>query len=108
MSNKNAFRVSTAAADIYERQNIPAVFGPSARAALEVSTPKGSASVLDAACGTGVISRLLCDRLAEPSRIVGTGLNPAMLEVAGREAPRSHHTVEWFVADVVKLPFDDE
>jgi len=107
MNNKNTFHLSTAAADIYESQKVPAIFEPLAKATLEKFMPSSPVNVLDVACGTGIISRLLSERLVEPSRIVGIDLNPAMVEVARREMPASNHTIEWFAADVTELPCRD-
>jgi ubiquinone/menaquinone biosynthesis C-methylase UbiE len=107
MNNKNTFHLSAAAVDIYENQKVPAMFKPLAKATLEKFNPSGSVDVLDVACGTGVVSRLLSEKLVEPSRIVGTDLNPAMVEVAKRQTPASIHNLEWFAADVAELPFGD-
>jgi SAM-dependent methyltransferase len=107
MNNANAFDLSSAAAELYESQKVPAIFEPLAKATLEAFTPSGSVDVLDVACGTGVISRLLSQRLSERGRIVGTDLNPAMLDVARRQMPDSIHTAEWLEADVARLPFSD-
>ncbi len=106
MNNKNTFQLSTAAAKLYESQKVPAVFEPLARATLQTYSLAGSVATLDVACGTGIISRLLSEKLTTPSRIVGSDLNPAMVEVARRMMPASPHTVEWFAADVTALPFE--
>ena len=107
MTNNNTFHLSTDAAQLYESQKVPAIFEPLARATLQTYSPVGSVATLDVACGTGIISRLLSAKLTTPSRIVGSDLNPAMIEVAQRTMPASPHAVEWFAADVTALPFQD-
>ena len=63
--------------------------------------------VLETACGTGVLTRRLRDRLAPGVRLVATDLNGPMLEYARRRLGEPKG-VEWQTADAVALPFDDE
>ena len=80
MSTADTYHLSTNAAEWYERQKVPSLFGPMARATLDaVSLPEG-AHIIDVACGTGIISKVAAERLAGQGRIVGTDLNPAMVE----------------------------
>lgn len=62
--------------------------------------------VLETACGTGVLTRRLRDRLAPGARLVATDLNGAMLEYA-RQRLGDPPGVEWQTADAVALPFPD-
>ena len=66
-----------------------------------------SAAVLELACGTGIVTRRLRDRLGPTARLVVTDLNEAMLDYAARKlGPEA--TVEWKQADATELPFDDQ
>jgi ubiquinone/menaquinone biosynthesis C-methylase UbiE len=71
---------------------------------LEALPLSGSERVLDIACGTGQLERLL---LAEwPGLLViGTDVSPGMLQQAGRKrlGPRAH----WLQAEACRLPFAD-
>ena len=107
MSGDNTFSLSTDAARKYESQKVPAVFEPMARATLDTLSLPADAAVIDIACGTGIIPRLLADRLPGVGRIVGTDLNPAMIEVARSTMPPCPHRVDWRACDVTDLPFDD-
>jgi ubiquinone/menaquinone biosynthesis C-methylase UbiE len=60
-------------------------------------------SVLDAACGTGIVARTATERVGPNGRVVGVDLNQAMLTVAERVCPG----VELRQADITSLPFDD-
>ena len=71
-----------------------------------VSVPKGG-SVLEVACGTGRVTRLLRDRLPHDVRITATDLNEAMLDYARGRLPDAHGLV-WRQADATALPFPDE
>ena len=60
-------------------------------------------SVLDAACGTGIVARTAAQRVGSVGRVVGVDLNQAMLTVAERVCPG----VELRQADIISLPFED-
>ena len=107
MKEENTFHLSTTAAEKYESQKVPSVFGPLANATLEAVSLPESVRVIEVACGTGIISRLISEQLPGNGRIVGTDLNPAMIEVARKTTPPSRHSVEWLACDVIDLPFAD-
>ena len=107
MSTNDKFHLSTAA-ETYENQKVHSVFAPLAKATLEAASLQENAHIVDIACGTGVIPKILAQSLTGAGRIVGTDLNPAMIEVARRTMPDSKHDAEWFVCDVTELPFEDE
>jgi SAM-dependent methyltransferase len=65
---------------------------------------KPAGDVLEIACGTGLVTRRLRERLDPSVRL--TDLSPAMLDYArGKLADRKG--IEWREADAVKLPFGD-
>lgn len=62
--------------------------------------------VLEVAAGTGVVTRVLLDRMPPDARLTATDLSEHMLKVASGyvgDDPR----VEWRPADAQALPFDD-
>ena len=71
-----------------------------------VDVPEGSA-VLEVACGTGIVTRRLRDRLAPTTKLVATDLNEAMISYASRKFSRSEN-IEWKRADATYLPFSDQ
>ena len=107
MSADNTFHLSTSAAEKYESQKVPSVFAPLAKATMEAVSLPENAAVIDIACATGIVSRLVSQRLPGKGRIVGADLNPAMIEVARKAMPASRHAVEWFACDVIDMPFAD-
>ena len=107
MSQENSFQLSLGAAEIYDSQRVPAIFGPLAEATLDRLELPQSATVLDVACGTGVMARAVARRLKGNSLISGVDLNPAMIEVCRRQAPAGRHEFSWYVASVEELPFSD-
>lgn len=88
------------AADAYEEYLVPALFAPFARRLIERAQPRPGDRVLDVACGTGIVARLVVTCGATP---VGLDLNAQMIEVARRTAP----SVEWITGDACGLPFPD-
>ena len=59
---------------------------PSCRVELLGLTTQGD-RILDVACGTGILGRLIQNRLGAPNRLVGVDINPAMIGVAQRLGP---------------------
>lgn len=91
-------------ADIFENLLVPAIFGPYAHDLVERARPFGpSDRVLDLGCGTGIVARVLRDRLGAAARIVGVDRHPDMIAKARSLAP----ALEWREADAAALPFGD-
>jgi SAM-dependent methyltransferase len=91
--------------ELYDRHLGPLLFLPYARdLAGRVAASAGS-SVLELACGTGILTRARA-RAVEPSvAITATDLNDAMIAVA-RDRVRAPN-VTWQVADATALPFEN-
>lgn len=63
--------------------------------------------VLDAACGTGIVARLVSAQVPRPHRVVGLDINHSMLAVAQRLDNEAQLGIEWRQGDLTALPFDD-
>jgi len=62
--------------------------------------------ILEVACGTGLVTKRLRDRIDPSLRLVATDLSSAMLDYArGKLGERKG--IEWREADALKLPFED-
>lgn len=86
----------------------PLLFEPyAADIVARLNVAEGAPAVLELACGTGIVTRRLRDRLPPGARLVASDLNEAMLAYAARKF-RAGEAVEWQQADVAVLPFDDE
>ena len=106
MDNKNAeFAGSIPAA--YDRYLGPLFFQPYAEDMAGRLNVGAGSSVLELACGTGVVTRVLRDRLPAAVRLVATDLNEPMLQNAAAKFAEKD-AIEWKQADATKLPFDDE
>ncbi len=62
--------------------------------------------VLEIACGTGIVTRRLRERLDPAVRLVATDLSRAMLDYARAKLAKSPG-IEWREADAAALPFAD-
>src|SRR5215510_14655736 len=63
--------------------------------------------LLETACGTGIVTRRLADRLRGRGSIVATDLNEAMIAHGRAEMPADAGHVEWRPADATRLRFPD-
>ncbi|HEU4597912.1 MAG TPA: methyltransferase domain-containing protein [Pyrinomonadaceae bacterium] len=70
------------------------------------------ASILDAGCGTGLLTLALLRVLERPSRITAVDLSARSLQTARRAAEKSEdaerHTISFVRANVLELPFPDD
>jgi ubiquinone/menaquinone biosynthesis C-methylase UbiE len=90
----------------YHRGIGPFLFEPFARNTAERIQARAPRRVLETACGTGIVTRRLCEVLADDALLVASDLNEPMLAVA-RDAVGAAAGVEWTRADMCKLHFRD-
>ena len=90
----------------YDRYLGPMLFQPYAEdlaARLQVVT---NGSVLELACGTGILTRALRTHLPSTVKLTATDLNEPMFRDAAAKF-RKDETVQWLQADACSLPFGD-
>jgi SAM-dependent methyltransferase len=92
-------------AEFYESTLVPLIFRPYADDLASRTTELRPTSVLEVACGTGVVTRALATSLPDDCSIVATDLNQAMVE-HGRSVG-TDRPVTWRQADVMALPYPD-
>jgi ubiquinone/menaquinone biosynthesis C-methylase UbiE len=96
--------VFTRLAEVYEEFYVPSVLREWARTLAEAAGVEVGDSVLDLACGTGVLARTIVDRVGLRGMVVGVDPNEGMLAVARRKAP----AIEWRVGHAEELPFEGQ
>ena len=102
MSAPETFQIPLEVAETYESRFVPALFADWAPHVVEMGDVAPGHSVLDVACGTGIVARTAARRVGPDGRVVGVDANPAMLTVAERVCPG----VDLRQADVTALPFE--
>jgi SAM-dependent methyltransferase len=102
-SPPESFQIPIEAAEMYESAFVPAFFAQWAPVLCELARVGPGMSVLDVACGTGIVARTAADLVGTTGRVEGVDLNEAMLHVARRVRPE----IRWHQGDVVALPFPD-
>jgi ubiquinone/menaquinone biosynthesis C-methylase UbiE len=83
---------------------VPAIFAAWAPTLVEAAAIRPGESVLDVACGTGVVTRLAATQVGDAGRVVGLDFNAGMLEVARSLplTPGAH--IEWCEASAFAMP----
>jgi ubiquinone/menaquinone biosynthesis C-methylase UbiE len=93
------------APQLYERDTVHTLGRPLAeRMFAHVSLHAGD-RVLDAACGTGIVTRMAIQRYGDLGHVVGLDLNVGMLDVARANTPATRVPIEWRQGDVCAMPF---
>lgn len=102
-SATETFELTVEQAEFYEAKFVPALFAEWAPLLVAAAEVAPGSSVLDVACGTGVVARAAAPRVREGGTVVGVDRSEAMLKVAAHVAPES----SFRLGDAGALPFDD-
>jgi ubiquinone/menaquinone biosynthesis C-methylase UbiE len=107
MNRLGQWQVSGSAAEVYEKELVPAVFAPWAPIVIDLTHPQNGDRVLDVACGTGIVARKVANRVGPAGVVIGVDLNPGMLKVAQAVSSITPGSapLEWQEASADKLPF---
>jgi ubiquinone/menaquinone biosynthesis C-methylase UbiE len=102
VSDHEHWQLDGSAPELYERYLVPAITRIWASDLIDRVGPKPGQSLLDVACGTGVVARLAAERM-RTGRVVGLDLNEGMLAVA-RSVPVTGAPIEWREGSALSLP----
>ncbi len=101
---KEQERAERSPAEIYEELFVPALFEPWAEVVAEAAEIGPGESVLDVACGTGVLACAVARRVEPGGWVTGLDPNDEMLKVARRKSD----SIEWRVGRAEAIPFANE
>jgi ubiquinone/menaquinone biosynthesis C-methylase UbiE len=91
-------------AEVFEKILVPGIFDRYARELVDRARPIGpSDRVLDLGCGTGIVARVLRERLGGAARITGLDAAPPMIAMAKSVAPE----LDFREGNAMALPFED-
>lgn len=106
MSQGERWQLGGNAPEVYETQLVPAIFAPWASLLVVQAALRAGERVLDVACGTGVVTRLIAPQVGPTGHVVGLDLNQDMLAQARALSLPEGAAVEWREGDASALPFD--
>jgi ubiquinone/menaquinone biosynthesis C-methylase UbiE len=97
------WQLEGSSAELYQRYLVPAITTKWAHDLVDRAQHRAGETVLDVACGTGVVARLAAKKVA-PGRVTGLDLNAGMLAVA-RGVVHDGASVDWMEGSALDLPF---
>jgi SAM-dependent methyltransferase len=89
-----------------ERQTVDVFLRDYSRRLVEVAGIKPGNRVLDVACGTGVVIRLVANKIGSAGQVVGFDLNAGML-ARTRASRETAAAIEWRLGSATDMPFAD-
>jgi len=98
-------KFSASASENYEKFFIPVIGKPMAEDLVKKADLKSVEKVLDVACGTGIVARLVSEKIGYKGFIAGLDPNPGMLAVA--RSLRLDTPAEWYEANAENMPLAD-
>jgi SAM-dependent methyltransferase len=103
MTQSERGQVTASAADIYEEFFVPALFQEWTGRVVDAARVQTGHSVLDVACGTGILARAAAERSGPTGSVTGLDVNEGMLAVAAKKAPG----IQWQLGPAEEMPFED-
>lgn len=105
--NQSSPQSSGNPSQVYEDYMVRHQFRPWAGELLNRAKPQPGERVLDVACGTGIVARLIAQQMNGQAHIAGLDLSPAMVKVARSTAAQEGSAIDWHVGSADSLPFPD-
>jgi ubiquinone/menaquinone biosynthesis C-methylase UbiE len=106
MTWQDQYQQEGGAAELFQRYIVPRITSLWAKDLVDRACVQVGESVLDVACGTGVVTRLAAQQSGN-GRVVGLDLNADMLRVARGVAHVDDMSIVWCEGSALALPFED-
>jgi ubiquinone/menaquinone biosynthesis C-methylase UbiE len=107
MGDQEQWQLDGEAPELYQRYLVPAVTATWAADLVDRAAVRRGERVLDAACGTGVVTRAAAECVGDGGSVAGLDINPGMLAVARSVPAVVGASIEWHEGSVLALPFSD-
>lgn len=104
MVEPSGFQVRGSAPDHYAQFNAP-IMAPFVEAVIQRAGVSPGDSVLDVACGTGLVTRRAAEVAGATGLVAGLDVNPGMLAKARSTPMTSGAPITWHEASALELPF---
>ncbi len=92
-------------AEVYEDFAVRYQFRPFTEDLVERAAPRPGERVLDLACGTGIVARIIAAHIVPNGSVTGLDVSPAMLAVARGRAEAEGIAATWDQGDAAALPY---
>ena len=83
------------------------MFQPWAKLLIDMANPGEGDGVLDLACASGTVARMIAPRVGSTGTVTGLDFSPPMLAVAQGAPTMGGAEIEWVEGDAVAPPYDD-
>ena len=107
MSQSEPWHFDQDPSELYERLLAPSKFLPWAAHLVELGKPQPGDKVLDVACGTGTVTRLIPAFVGASGSVTGVDFDTGRLKVAASLPLAYDCAIEWKEGDAGALPFED-
>jgi len=104
---KHGFNLTGNAAELYESVLVPAWLEQWAHTLVDYAQLNSGWSVLDVACGTGVVTRIAEDAVSPNGKVYGLDVNESMLDVARSFSNPNTSRIHWINRDVADTKLDE-
>lgn len=107
MTDIDSWKIAGDSPAEYEEYLVSGLFKLWAEKLIQFSSPPPDSTILDVACGTGIVARSAAFKVVNDARVTGLDISKQMLNKASEMAKKPGLEIEWKQGDASQLPFED-